>query len=175
MPDASILVAGSNPNGDVSTTKYATEYRIESFQPPYMSTARPGFTGTPAKINYGETFTVTVLNPGNAAAFEAVIMDLGYHTHAVSLSCRHVGLVSSYNATTGALSITGPPNAFIYPLGPAWLYILGDGIPSNGTKVMIGSGANPPSSFKASQGALAFSQKSRLQYQHVNLNTSSGG
>jgi hypothetical protein len=34
-------------------------------------------------------------------------MDLGFHTHAVSLNCRHVGLVSSYDADTGALTITG--------------------------------------------------------------------
>jgi len=118
---------------------------------------------------------VSVSNHGNATAFKAVIMDLGFHTHAVSLNCRHVGLVSSYDADTGALTITGPPNKFVYPPGPAYLYILGDGIPSNGTKVMIGTGANPPSSHKASQGALEFSKKLQLQQQYMNLTSPGGG
>jgi len=175
MPDASVLVAGSNPNLDVSKIKYATEYRIESFQPPYMFTARPSFSGAPVKINYQDIFVVTVSNDGNATSFKAVIMDLGFHTHAVSLSCRYVSLVSSYDADTGALTITGPPNAFIYPPGPAYLYILGDDIPSNGTKVMIGTGANPPSSLKASKGALEFSKKLQLQHQYMNMTNSGGG
>ena len=70
-------------------------------------------------------------------------MDLGFHTHGVSLSCRYVGLVSSYDADTGALTITGreqlwklgsltlvlmtcfktAPNAFVYPPGPAYLSV----------------------------------------------------
>jgi hypothetical protein len=79
----------------------------------------------------------------------------------------------------------------IYPPGPAWLlvepfffcltasftdviasrlrYILGDGIPSNGTKVMIGTGADPPSSAEASLSALTFSKKLHAQYQYKNL------
>jgi hypothetical protein len=52
---------------------------------------------------------------------------------------------------------------------------LGDGIPSNGTKVIIGTGANPPSSAKASQGAFEFSKKSQLQYKHMNMTSSGGG
>lgn len=37
----------------------------------------------------------------------AVIIDLGYHTHAVSLDSKYVGLVSSYNAAAGTLTVTG--------------------------------------------------------------------
>lgn len=54
-------------------------------------------------------------------------------------------------------------------------YILGDGIPSNGTKVMIGTGANPPSSVEAFQGALAYSKLSLAKYQKMNLTTTGGG
>lgn len=169
MPDASVLIAGSNPNGDVTTTKYATTYDIEAYKPPYMFTARPKFTGAPAKLNYGQKFTVSVSNPGNLVSFKAVLMDLGFHTHAVSLNVRHVGLVSSYNAAAGQLTITGPPNNYIYPPGPGWLYIVGDGIPSNGTKVLIGTGANPPSSAAAYDGAMAHSKKSQLFYRQNNV------
>jgi len=144
LPDASVIIAGSNPNNDVTTRKYPTEYRVEYFRPPYMSLPRPSYNGAPQNINYGQTFTVSITNPGLATVFQAVIMDLGFHTHAVSLDSKYVGLVSKYNYITSTLTITGPPNTFIYPPGPAWLYVLGDGIPSNGTKVMIGTGANPP-------------------------------
>ncbi|QRW03532.1 glyoxal oxidase [Ceratobasidium sp. AG-Ba] len=34
LPSGAVLIAGSNPNADVSTTKYATEYRIEILNPP---------------------------------------------------------------------------------------------------------------------------------------------
>jgi len=158
LPDGSIIVAGSNPNGDVNTTKWATEYRVEYFRPPYYFMTRPIFTGQPTKLAYGQTFTLNVKNPGKAKSFKAVIIDLGYHTHAVSLDSKYVGLVSKWNATTSKLTVTGPPNKFIYPPGPAFLYILGDGIPSNGTKIMIGSGANPPVSAAATKGALSFSE-----------------
>jgi len=39
--------------------------------------------------------------------------------------------------------VTGPPNANVYPPGPAWIYLLADGIPSVGMKVMIGDGQGP--------------------------------
>jgi len=80
-----------------------------------------------------------------------------------------------YNSQTGMLNITGPPNANIYPPGPAWLYILGNGIPSNGTKIIIGTGANPPFSAAAYQGALRYSKAALVQYAQMNLNGSTGG
>jgi len=162
LPDGSVIVAGSNPNADVTTKHWATEYRVEYFQPPYMTMKRPGYTGKPATIAYGQKFTLKVTNPGNAKTFKAAIIDLGYHTHAVSLDSKYVGLVSTYNAAAGTLTVTGPPNSYIYPPGPAWLYIVGDGIPSTGSKVLIGNGNGPPVDASAHQGALAFSQMSTV-------------
>jgi hypothetical protein len=37
----------------------------------------------------------------------AVIMDLGFHTHAVSFDSKYIGLVSVYDPATGQLSVTG--------------------------------------------------------------------
>lgn len=160
LPDGSVMVAGSNPNGDVSTVKYVTQYHVEYFRPPYYSMPRPSYTGAPEMINYGQEFEITVsLADLTANKVKAVIMDLGFHTHGVSLDSRYVGLVSTYDTGTGQLSVTGPPNARIYPPGPAWLYVVVDGVPSKGTKVMIGTGANPPSSATASEGALEYSKK----------------
>jgi len=143
LPDGSVIVAGSNPNDDVSQIKWATEYRVEYFQPPYMAQPRPSYTGKPNTIGYGQKFKLQIVNPGNAKNFKAVLIDLGYHTHAVSMDSKYVGLVSTFDAVTSTLTVTGPPNSRIYPLGPAFLYILGDGIPSTGSKVMIVNGAQP--------------------------------
>ena len=41
------------------------------------------------------------------------------------------------------LTVRGPPNGDIYPPGPGWLHVVVDGIPSQGMKVMVGSGKGP--------------------------------
>ena len=66
-----IYSAGSNPNADVTTGQpYSTEYRIEYFRPPYYFMTRPSLTGMPQNVDYGQNFTVTVSNPGNATTFK---------------------------------------------------------------------------------------------------------
>lgn len=46
--------------------------------------------------------------------------------------------------SAGILQVQGPPTAQIYPPGPAWLYVLNDGTPSTGRKVLVGDGSGPP-------------------------------
>jgi len=70
-------------------------------------------------------------------------MDLGYVTHANHANSRMVYL-ETLPRQGSSLFITGPPNGTIYPPGPGWLYIVVDGIPSEGTKVMVGDGQRPP-------------------------------
>ena len=70
-------------------------------------------------------------------------MDLGYVTHAVHANSRLVYLTASLDTSMMKLSVTGPPNGDVYPPGPGWLYIVVDGIPSRGVKVMIGDGDGP--------------------------------
>lgn len=69
-------------------------------------------------------------------------MDLGFVTHAVHANSRLVYLLFSYK--NEVFTIQGPPHGNIYPPGPAWLYIIVDGIPSEGRKVMVGNGDGPP-------------------------------
>lgn len=61
-PNATIMITGSNPNLDVTTTKYATEYRVEWLTPSYLLTnvSRPSYTGLPATVNYNTQFTLQV-------------------------------------------------------------------------------------------------------------------
>jgi hypothetical protein len=75
-------------------------------------------------------------------------MDLGYVTHAVHANSRMVYLrVLSHEK--GVLKVRGPPNSGIYPPGPGWFYVVISDIASEGVRVMIGSGEDPPVDEKA--------------------------
>jgi hypothetical protein len=79
-------------------------------------------------------------------------MDLGFSTHAAQMSQRLVHLVATLSSDRKSLTIQAPPNAKLYPPGPAFLYVLTNaGVPSFGHKTIIGTGASPP----VDQGAIA--------------------
>ncbi|KIJ49203.1 copper radical oxidase [Sphaerobolus stellatus SS14] len=142
-PNATIMMAGSNPNLDVTTTKYATEYRVEWLTPSYLNKPRPTYTGLPATINFGTNFTLQVtLN--RTAAIQVALIDLGFITHGVHMDQRLVFLSATLAPTGTQLTIQAPPNGMIYPPGPAYLYVVADGVPSFGHETMVGTGASPP-------------------------------
>ncbi|KAF8996332.1 copper radical oxidase [Cyathus striatus] len=144
-PNGTILLAGSNPNYDVSTNKYPTEFRLEVLSPPYMSQPRPTYSGLPEQINYNSTFNISVSLPQDTDGVSVVLMDLGFATHAVHMDQRLVKLVSSLSSDKSTLTVTGPPSARHYPPGPGYLYVVTDaGVPSFGHKAIVGTGASPP-------------------------------
>lgn len=63
-------------------------------------------------------------------------MDLGFVTHGVHANSRLVYLVNSV-ISDNEITVTAPPGGDIYPPGPGWIYVVVDGIPSAGVKVMI--------------------------------------
>ncbi|KAJ6468001.1 glyoxal oxidase N-terminus-domain-containing protein [Mycena vitilis] len=144
-PNGTVMLAGSNPNDDVSTVKYATEYRLEFFSPPYMNVARPLYTGLPATINYNVALNLAVTLPANTSNVTVALMDLGFATHGVHMDQRLVYLVSTLSADKKTLTVKAPPTAAHYPPGPAYLYVVTDtGAPSFGHKTLVGTGASPP-------------------------------
>ncbi|KAJ7825707.1 glyoxal oxidase N-terminus-domain-containing protein [Mycena leptocephala] len=146
-PNGTVMLAGSNPNSDVTTVKYPTEYRrvLEFYSPPYMNVARPSYTGLPATINYNVTFNLTVTLPANTTNVTVALMDLGFATHGVHMDQRLVQLVSTLSVDKITLTVMAPPTAAIYPPGPAYLYVVTDtGAPSFGHKTLVGTGASPP-------------------------------
>lgn len=140
-PEGTVMVAGSNPNLDRSETTYGTEYRVEWISPPYMNEERPEILDVPRKLNYFEEAPLKVQLPQGAQDVKVVLMDLGYVTHAVHANTRMVYLSSTWDGTT--LTVSAPPNGGVYPPGPAFLYVVADGVPSRGLKVMIGDGQGP--------------------------------
>ncbi|CAA7271472.1 unnamed protein product [Cyclocybe aegerita] len=142
-PAGSVMIAGSNPNLDRSEVKYGTEYRVEWLNPPYMSQERPSITKKVQSVPFGKNFTINVHYPaGDASDVRVVLMDLGYVTHAVHANSRMVYL--KFSSGAGVLSAQGPPNGNVYPPGPGWLYLVVNGVPSEGMKVMVGDGRGPP-------------------------------
>ncbi|GAA5952686.1 hypothetical protein JCM21900_000403 [Sporobolomyces salmonicolor] len=152
MPDGRIWTAGSNPNDDVSTVTYSTRYAVEIFSPPYMTATRPTFTKGFARLLYGKQYSMIVSVPSGTKSVTAVIMDLGYSTHGVHMNHRLVELESTWS--NKKLTIKGPKNIGLYQPGYAWLYVLADGIPSEGTRVMVGPGTGPPVSESAIRNML---------------------
>ncbi|KDN33568.1 hypothetical protein RSAG8_13341, partial [Rhizoctonia solani AG-8 WAC10335] len=152
LPDGRVMITGSNPNPDVETRKYRTEYQVEYISPPYMTKTRPTYSGLPVTWNYGQNITLPVTLPAtlNPPKLEVSLMDLGFSTHGVHMDMRMVKLKCTLSSNRKNLIITGPPNAAVYPPGPAWVYVLHNGVPSKAQKVLIGNGSSPP----VNQGAI---------------------
>ncbi|SCZ95857.1 BZ3500_MvSof-1268-A1-R1_Chr8-1g09842 [Microbotryum saponariae] len=139
VPDGSIFIAGSNPNGKVETRTYGTRYNTEFLRPPYMSRSRPTFSGQPKKIQYKSKYTFSYKVPSGTKKIRAVIIDIGYSTHGVHMNQRWVEL-KVISTDDGKITIQGPQGPTYYPPGYAWLWILADDVPSKGKRVMIGKG-----------------------------------
>ncbi|KAG6910297.1 hypothetical protein DXG01_011694 [Tephrocybe rancida] len=152
-PTGSIMIAGSNPNLDRSEVKYGTEYRVEWLSPPYIAMKRPEIVGEVAQVKFGEEVKVQVVVPKSLQGKETVaLMDLGFVTHASHANARLVYLECS--RAGNILTIIGPPDGNIYPPGPGWIYLVVDGVPSVGVKVMVGDGNGPPVDKKAYENLL---------------------
>lgn len=149
LPAGNVMIAGSNPNLNFTTTKYATEYRVEYLNPPWTAAGvtRPVITGTvPAVFGFGQQVNLAVTIPSglDVSTLKVALMDLGYSTHATHMSARLVYLVSSLSSDQKTLTITAPPNGKVYPPGPGWVYLVVDGVVSVGQRTLVGTGGNPP-------------------------------
>ena len=154
LPDASVLLAGSNPHPDVNlTAPYPTEYRADIFYPPYFSASvRPAPTGMPTTLSYGgDYFNITIpkssytgLANDAAGNTTVVIQRGGFTTHAMNMGQRLMQLRNSYTVNkdgTITLHVAQlPPNPNIFQPGPALMFVNIQGIPSNGSYLIVGNG-----------------------------------
>jgi Domain of unknown function (DUF1929) len=170
LADGSVLVAGSNPNVDVNlTTIFPTEYRAEIFYPPYFqATTRPAPTGIPTSISYGgNPFDITIPSSSysglaNDAADNTTVVLLrgGFTTHAMNMGQRYMQLNNTYTVQSdGTITLhcaQAHPDPNLLQPGPALFFVTVNGIPSNGTMVIVGNGqigqqpTSPPSTLPPS-------------------------
>ncbi|KAJ7368139.1 glyoxal oxidase [Mycena albidolilacea] len=157
LPDASVLIAGSNPNLDVNVSEsvpYPTQYIAEKFYPSYFSaTTRPVPSGVPSKLTYGgDPFDITIpassySGKSDDAANNTIVSVVrsGWTTHAMNMGQRYMQLRNSYTVNKDGSIVLHvaqmEPNPNLFQPGPALLFVVVKGIPSNGTYVIIGSGA----------------------------------
>ncbi|CAE7085530.1 unnamed protein product [Rhizoctonia solani] len=140
VPDGSIMIAGSNPNLDVSTVAFGTEYRVEWLRPDYMALPRPRITSLPQRIDFMGSFTLDIMLPTQTDDITVSLMDLGFVTHSVHMNSRLVELECKLASNGRTLTVSSPPSGTVYPPGPAWIYILAGGVPSAGKKLIVGNG-----------------------------------
>jgi len=158
LPDASVLIAGSNPNYDVNlTTTYPTQYQAEIFYPPYFSApVRPLPSGVPKTLSYGgDPFDLIIpassysgLANDAADNTTVVITRGGFTTHAMNMGQRLLQLNNTYTVNAnGSITLHVsqlPPNPNLFQPGPAFLFVNVKGVPSNGTYLTVGSGQIEP-------------------------------
>jgi hypothetical protein len=152
LPDGSILVSGSNPNSDYNiNAQYPTEYRVEKYYPSYYNQRRPQPRGLLTQLSYGGGyFNVTLTaddlfgNVNNAGSASVVIMRLGFSTHTMNMGQRSLTLDSTWTGNSDGSAVLHvsqlPPNPAIFPPGPAFAFVVVNGVPSTGVQVMLGSG-----------------------------------
>ncbi|KAJ3810443.1 hypothetical protein F5876DRAFT_76750 [Lentinula aff. lateritia] len=137
VSDASVLIAGSNLNVDVNlTTYFPTTYQAKISYPAYFSaTTRPIPSGIPTTLSYGgDSFDITVLHLRIRARI----------TTRLIIPPSFLQLNDTYTVNSdGSLTlhtVQMPPNPNIFQPGPAMVFVVVNGIPSNGTFVIVGSG-----------------------------------
>lgn len=148
LKDGSLLISGSNPNADVSNTKWGTSYSVERWYPSWYNEQRPGNAGFPETLTYGGDYWSMTLNTTDEAVVKSAKVNVirgGFSTHAIQFGQRFLELITSYEidqeAGTTTLHVTQmPPNAALFTPGPAMLFLVVDGVPSHGKYVMVGNG-----------------------------------
>ncbi|CCL99883.1 uncharacterized protein FIBRA_01908 [Fibroporia radiculosa] len=158
MPDASVLIAGSNPNLDVNPNAiYPTQYQAEFFYPSYFAaTTRPSPQNMPKNLSYGgDAFDIIVpassySGSANDAADNTTVWLIrpGWTTHAMNMGQRSMQLNNTYTVNSnGTITLHVAqliPNANLFQPGPALLFVTMSGVPSNGTMVSVGNGQVGP-------------------------------
>ncbi|KAJ7526523.1 hypothetical protein O6H91_16G010000 [Diphasiastrum complanatum] len=149
LPDARVLVAGSNTHQFYTFTGYLpTELRVEAFSPDYLSPAnsnlRPTILSSPTSpITYNSVFTISFSVPnapqGNV---EVNLVSSPYTTHSFSQGLRLLKLAVSQQVGSGTgyqVTVTAPTNNVIAPSAYYMLFVVNQGIPSSAAWVQISS------------------------------------
>lgn len=80
----------------------------------------------------------------NLALTKVVVIRQGFSTHAINMGQRYIQLNSTYTGNTDGSAVLNvqqlPPNPSILAPGPAYLFVVVNGVPSVGVPIMVGNG-----------------------------------
>ncbi|KAG0211174.1 glyoxal oxidase N-terminus-domain-containing protein [Mortierella sp. GBAus27b] len=148
LPDGSVFVTGSNENSEVRLegVPFPTEYRVESFTPPYLTTdlARPEIlTKLPDRSDYAQKIQITI-DVKDKSKYEPEVTFMlgrrGFVTHSTHMSQRMTKLVAKQGNVDGTkitYEVEMPPNANLMPPGPHYLHVLNNGVPSVAQHILL--------------------------------------
>ncbi|GAA5992156.1 hypothetical protein JCM11641_003258 [Rhodosporidiobolus odoratus] len=129
---------------------WQTEYRVERFYPSYYDSPRPLPSNLPTRLSYGGSpFDVALpAESVRVADLEAevsvMLMRTGFSTHVMNMGARSLELPHTFSTNDdGSVTLHVsqlPPNAALFQPGPAMLFVVVKGVPSNGSTVMVGNG-----------------------------------
>ncbi|KAI4286828.1 MAG: hypothetical protein L6R35_003921 [Caloplaca aegaea] len=133
MQDGRVLISGSDPQ----SANYPQEYRVEVFEPAYVTSGlpRPSFTIADKDWAYGSQHTITV-TAGNTANMRASLMGAVSSTHGNSMGQRTI--FPAISCAGNSCTITAPPDSKVCPPGWFQLFILDGVTPSSSTWVRVG-------------------------------------
>ena len=106
-------------------------------------------TGAPEKLTYGGDYfdlelDAASLNGTDLSTVIVSVMRTGFSTHGMNMGMRQLILEHSYTGyTNGSATLhvaMPPPNAALLVPGPVLFFVTVNGIPSQGTYAMLGSG-----------------------------------
>ncbi|KAG0362315.1 hypothetical protein BGZ54_008686 [Gamsiella multidivaricata] len=149
LPDGTVFVAGSNQNSEVryENVPFPTEYRVEIFTPPYLTTdlERPEIVSEiPATLAYDQKVDVVVDVKETMDQYEPEIVFMlghrGFVTHSTHMSQRMTKLVATKASEDGnriTYSVAMPPNANLMPPGPHYIHVLNNGVPSKAIHFLL--------------------------------------
>ncbi|XP_040375960.1 aldehyde oxidase GLOX1-like [Oryza brachyantha] len=152
LPDATVLVAGSNTNTayNFSGVDFPTEVRVERFTPPYLSPQlaanRPSIDAASLPrdgMRYGSRFTLRFATPAQAVGNADVKVTMyapPFTTHGYSMNQRLLILPVAAFAAQGrqhTVTVDPPPKPELAPPGYYMVYVVAKGVPSKAAWVKI--------------------------------------
>lgn len=154
LPDATVLVAGSNTNSayNFSGVDFPTEVRVERFTPPYLAAGRANnrpvidaATVPNSGMAYGSQFTLQFTMPPELSVAEGDMKVTMYAppftTHGFSMNQRLLVLSVTAFAPNGphryTITVAAPGKPELAPPGYYLLYVMAQGVPSKAVWVKV--------------------------------------
>ncbi|EPS58061.1 hypothetical protein M569_16755, partial [Genlisea aurea] len=153
LRDGRVLVGGSNPHAHYNFTgvSFPTELSLESFSPPYMSSADRPTIVSPRSVytmRYREPFLVKFSAAASVVARDTIAVAIvrpSFTTHSFAMNQRLIVLDAAGNSTTTGtgvstyrIPVAGPISGNVAPAGYYMMFVVvGGGVPSEGIWVRV--------------------------------------